>query len=265
MRTPRSIAFNDVEALAELSPAIGWRWPALLKPEQGGSGARIRRSRSLDELRAHVERTPGDLGCPTACSCSRSTSPHDPERGIVRMEFLGGELLYAMRVVSHGASTCARRRRATRTAAAGVCEVPPRRPAPPVEFYPYPGGAGARRSRPAKRIVRAGGIDVGGIEYLESRRRARLLRRERQLEPARRRSRASIRLRPVRSRRRLARAPRAHRARRGDRPRTGSRKRRERIQATTSSVCGLAGLRQGSPAGKPTEHVIRAGSFISGN
>src|SRR6202047_3984750 len=33
---PRSLAFNDVDAAIE-----GWgnRWPALLKPEQGGSGA----------------------------------------------------------------------------------------------------------------------------------------------------------------------------------------------------------------------------------
>jgi hypothetical protein len=28
--------------------------------------------------------------------------PHDPERGITRLEFLGGELLYGMRVVTHG-------------------------------------------------------------------------------------------------------------------------------------------------------------------
>ena len=28
--------------------------------------------------------------------------PHDPGRGIVRLELLDGELLYAMRVVTHG-------------------------------------------------------------------------------------------------------------------------------------------------------------------
>src|SRR3954451_8748223 len=37
--TPRSITFNDVSALQAYSGQL--RWPALLKPDQGGSGARI--------------------------------------------------------------------------------------------------------------------------------------------------------------------------------------------------------------------------------
>src|SRR5687768_11249106 len=36
---PRSITFNDVEALRAFADEI--QWPALLKPDQGGSGARI--------------------------------------------------------------------------------------------------------------------------------------------------------------------------------------------------------------------------------
>ena len=44
---PRTLAFNDVEAaLAQW----GDRWPALLKPEQGGSGARMYLLHSADEL-----------------------------------------------------------------------------------------------------------------------------------------------------------------------------------------------------------------------
>src|SRR5438034_11599038 len=40
--TPYSITFNDVSALRRQAPA-DLRWPALLTPDQGGSGARIQR------------------------------------------------------------------------------------------------------------------------------------------------------------------------------------------------------------------------------
>src|SRR5437588_2898890 len=44
---PRTLAFNDVDAAL-----AAWedRWPALLKPEQGGSGARMYLLNSADEL-----------------------------------------------------------------------------------------------------------------------------------------------------------------------------------------------------------------------
>jgi glutathione synthase/RimK-type ligase-like ATP-grasp enzyme len=45
---PRTLAFNDVDAAL---PQWGNRWPALLKPEQGGSGARMYLLHSGDELR----------------------------------------------------------------------------------------------------------------------------------------------------------------------------------------------------------------------
>ena len=47
--TPRSITFNDVEALKAYEDDI--TWPALLKPDQGGSGARIQVVESLDHVR----------------------------------------------------------------------------------------------------------------------------------------------------------------------------------------------------------------------
>ena len=46
--TPRTVAFNDVAALR--ARAGDFRFPALLKPEQGGSGARIYMLESFDEL-----------------------------------------------------------------------------------------------------------------------------------------------------------------------------------------------------------------------
>src|SRR3954452_19683097 len=47
---PRSITFNDVGALRRHAGAI--QWPALLKPDQGGSGARIQVVESFDEVEA---------------------------------------------------------------------------------------------------------------------------------------------------------------------------------------------------------------------
>src|SRR5215203_6517821 len=46
--TPRSITFNDAAALRAFAGDIGW--PAVLKPDQGGSGARIQVVASLAEV-----------------------------------------------------------------------------------------------------------------------------------------------------------------------------------------------------------------------
>src|SRR6188472_4335789 len=48
--TPYSITFNDVGALRQYTSNV--RWPALLKPDQGGSGARIQVVSSWDEIEA---------------------------------------------------------------------------------------------------------------------------------------------------------------------------------------------------------------------
>ena len=47
---PFSITFNDVRALHEYAGDI--RWPAMLKPDQGGSGARMQVVESLEHLEA---------------------------------------------------------------------------------------------------------------------------------------------------------------------------------------------------------------------
>jgi hypothetical protein len=95
--------------------------------------------------------------------------PHDPEQGIVRLEFLGGELLYSMRVKTHGRfNLCPSPVCNPEDGEGGVCEIPAQQEdAPPVEFYPHkevPRDA----VETALRIVRAAKLDVGGIEYLET-------------------------------------------------------------------------------------------------
>src|SRR5205823_4911682 len=88
-----------------------------------------------------------------------------PARGIVRMEFVGGEILYAMRVISYGAfNLCPSEACNPEGGGTGHCDVPAT--VKPVEFRPYP-DIPAAALEIGKRLVAAGGLDVAGIEYLE--------------------------------------------------------------------------------------------------
>ena len=97
--TPRSITFNDVSALRAFANQI--RWPAILKPDQGGSGARIHVVDALAQVESIFAADPS-IWQPDNLFLLQEYLPHDPEQGIVRLEFVGGELLYAMRVITHG-------------------------------------------------------------------------------------------------------------------------------------------------------------------
>jgi glutathione synthase/RimK-type ligase-like ATP-grasp enzyme len=160
---PRSMTFNDIDALR--TRVNGLRWPALLKPDQGGSGARIQVVQSFDEIEA-IFRADPDVWLPDNLFLLQEYLPHDPDHGIVRLEFLGGELLYAMRVITHGRFNLCPSPVCNPDEGAGMCEVP-EQPAPPVEFVPYP-EVPRDAVETAKRIVRAARLDVGGIEYLET-------------------------------------------------------------------------------------------------
>jgi len=162
---PRSITFNDVGALRARASEI--TWPALLKPDQGGSGARIQVVESLSQIEEIFARDPS-VWLPDNLFLLQEFVPHDPEQGIVRLEFLGGELLYAMRVKTHGRFNLCPSPVCNPDDGEGVCEVPAAAvAAPPVEFYPCP-EVPAEAVATATRIVRAAGLDVGGIEYLET-------------------------------------------------------------------------------------------------
>jgi len=164
---PRSITFNDVSALRARERELGW--PAVLKPDQGGSGARIQVVDSLAQVEAIFAGDPG-VWLPDNLFLLQEYLAHDPDRGIVRLEFVGGELLYAMRVVTHGRFNLCPSPVCNPDAGAGSCEVPSQPPqveAPPVEFYPFP-EAPRDAIDTAMRIVRAAKLDVGGIEYLEA-------------------------------------------------------------------------------------------------
>jgi glutathione synthase/RimK-type ligase-like ATP-grasp enzyme len=161
---PRTLAFNDVDAALAQWPAP---WPALLKPEQGGSGARMYLLQEPAEL-VRLLRDRPELWLPDNLLTLQEYFPVDPAAGIVRMEFLGGELLYAMRVISHGAFNLCPSEVCNPADGAGGCEIPDALPpTKPVEFHPYP-EVPAAAVQAGKRLMAAGGLDVGGIEYLEA-------------------------------------------------------------------------------------------------
>ena len=164
--TPHSITFNDVSALRKLANEI--KWPSLLKPDQGGSGARIQVVESFEQVEAIFASDPS-IWLPDNLFLLQEYLPHDPNQGIVRLEFLDGELLYAMRVKTHGRFNLCPSPVCNPETGTGVCAVPNEQivAAPPVEFFSY---ADVPRDAvdTAKRIVRAAGLDVGGIEYLET-------------------------------------------------------------------------------------------------
>ena len=164
---PFSITFNDPSALRALQHEI--RWPALLKPDQGGSGARIQVVDSLAQVEAIFAADPS-IWLPDNLFLLQEYLPHDPDRGIVRLEFLGGELLYAMRVKTHGrfnlcpSPVC----NPEEGEGEGVCARPAEETAAaPVEFHPFP-EVPIDAVETAKRIVAAAKLDAGGIEYLET-------------------------------------------------------------------------------------------------
>jgi glutathione synthase/RimK-type ligase-like ATP-grasp enzyme len=164
--TPRSITFNEPSALRAHEQQIAW--PAVLKPDQGGSGARIQVVESIAQIEEIFRRDPGNW-LPDNLFLLQEYLPHDPEQGIVRLEFLGGELLYAMRVKTHGRFNLCPSPVCNPDDGEGLCELPQPEavPAAPVEFFAYP-EVPAEAVATAKRIVNAAKLDVGGIEYLET-------------------------------------------------------------------------------------------------
>ncbi len=161
--TPKTLAFNDVSRAREV--AADFPFPALLKPEQGGSGARMFLLETPDELERLLEMQP-DLWQPDHLLLLQELVGYDKDHGIVRMELLGGELLYAMRVVSHGRFNLCPSETCNPDTGEGECQVE-LVPAPPVEFHAYPGVA-KDTVEAARRIAAAGGLDVCGIECIET-------------------------------------------------------------------------------------------------
>lgn len=158
---PATFAFNHVDALDSLPESVSF--PAILKPNQGGSGARMFKVNTVDEVRTILK--DASLWQPDYVMLLQEYCEHEH---VVRMEFLGGELLYAMKVFSEGDvfNLCPSEECNPADGTEGECAVDLTQPAPPV-FEPF-ADVPTEAVEIGKRICALGNLDVAGIEYLET-------------------------------------------------------------------------------------------------
>jgi len=141
------------------------RWPVVIKPNVGGSGAGIRRFDTPGQLADAVAAGAVDLG-PDSTALVQEFIPAEEGR-ITRVEVLGGKYLYAIRVYSPGdtfnlcpADACQTTGGATLARAACPVDAPDQ--GLKVEGYTPPDAI----IEEVERIMGAARIDVGGVEYL---------------------------------------------------------------------------------------------------
>src|ERR1700730_14174865 len=144
--------------------AEGLRYPVIVKANTGGSGKGITRFNSKAELAAGVAAGPLDLGYDSVALVQEFI----PARGgfITRVETLGGKHLYAIKVHLSGETfdLCPADiwQPSTGQSLDNACVVEASKAGLKVEGF----SAAAKVIQDIERIVRAAGIDVGGIEYI---------------------------------------------------------------------------------------------------
>jgi len=161
IRGPRARVVTSQARVSEA--AAGLRFPVIVKPNIGGSGALMRRFDEPAELAAAVS---FELGPDGSGIVQEYLEPQDG--AIVRIEFLDGEFLYAISITND-------RDQDFNLCPADICQVPD----PLAEFDNNPLDAPMKKplrieafDPPGEmvdavlRIARAGKLDVGGVEYL---------------------------------------------------------------------------------------------------
>jgi hypothetical protein len=148
---PRTRVVADPGELARA--ASGFDFPVLVKPNIGGSGAGIQAFADREDLAAAEI----DGGVDGTLLVQEQLPPEGD--AIVRVEILDGELLYAIRILLLPGTF--------NLCPADYCELPGLADGVsgrglPIERHDPP----AAVVEDAKRIVAAGGLDLGGVEYL---------------------------------------------------------------------------------------------------
>jgi hypothetical protein len=162
IRAPRAQVITHPSQAVSAAETL--RFPVIVKPNVGGSGALMRRFDSLQDLRDGAAAI--DLGPDRTGVVQEYLEPADGS--IVRVEFLDGEFLYAIKITND-------REGDFNLCPADICQVPDSR----TEFDNNPLDAPLKKplrieafDPPGEmidavlRIARAGDLDVGGVEYL---------------------------------------------------------------------------------------------------
>ncbi len=161
IRYPRTVVLNHADQLRKA--VDGFRFPVLVKPNVGGSGALIERFDDRDALEARAAML--DFGPDGVALLQEYVEPRDG--AIVRVEVLDGRALYAIRIVKRADDF--------NLCPADICQMPAPagdltacpmdvRPGLDVTRYDAPDDVVAQ----AIALTRAASIDVGGVEYLVS-------------------------------------------------------------------------------------------------
>ena len=160
---PRARVINH--AAEAVAAAEGLRFPVVVKPNIGGSGAGVRRFETVQTLEAAAQAGALDLGVDQT-ALVQEFIPADQQR-IVRVEVLGGRFLYAIRIYTPGdsfnlcpADVCQTLGGAELVRAACPVDAPKNNLR--VEGYTPP----PIIVDEVERLIAAARIDVGGVEYL---------------------------------------------------------------------------------------------------
>src|SRR5713101_4706176 len=169
LRYPRARVVNHTSQVLEASS--GLQFPLIIKPNIGGSGAKIQYFAQREDLSGAVQAGTVELGIDHTALVQEFLPARDGV--VVRVEVLDGKFLYAIRLFppqAGGFNLCP----------ADICqdEKPPSAERKPVVEY-CPGGEPEKRRMHIERyeppaavveqvlaIAREAGLDLGGIEYL---------------------------------------------------------------------------------------------------
>jgi biotin carboxylase len=155
-----------IHNITQAAPAAeGLRFPVVVKPNIGGSGAGVQKFDNIEDLRAAAERGSLEMGIDSTALVQEFIPPE--ESRIVRVEVLDGRFLYAIRIYTPGTSfdlcpadVCQTVDGAALDARVCAADAPSR--GLRVEAYEPPSEVRAQ----VERIMAAAQIEVGGVEYM---------------------------------------------------------------------------------------------------